>query len=79
MKTTRILTALLLPFALVPAAHAQSAPKYSADVPSYITTPDSVKTRIGTLKFKNGAPDPDTVRRFTTSSIFPRHVGLCRL
>ena len=35
---------------------AESAqPKYSADVPSYITTPDSVKTRIGTLKFKNGA------------------------
>jgi hypothetical protein len=48
---------------LAPYVRAESAqPKYSADVPSYITTPDSVKTRIGTLKFKNGAPDPDTVK-----------------
>lgn len=43
--------------------HAQSSqPKYSADVPSYISTPDSVKTRIGTLTFKDGAPDADTVK-----------------
>lgn len=37
-------------------------PKYSADVPSYITTPDEVKTRIGTLKFNDGAPDSKTVK-----------------
>jgi len=42
---------------------AQNAePKYSADVPSYITTPDSIETRIGTLRFKDGAPDSDTVK-----------------
>ncbi|MCX5494481.1 DUF1254 domain-containing protein [Kaistia dalseonensis] len=39
-------------------AHAE--PKYSADVPEKITTPESVDTRIGTLKFKNGAPDAAT-------------------
>ena len=42
----------------VPAA----APKYSPDVPAKITTPDTVETRIGTLRFKDGAPDPATVQ-----------------
>jgi hypothetical protein len=37
-------------------------PKYSPDVPAKITTPDTVKTRIGTLRFKDGAPDPATVQ-----------------
>jgi len=39
---------------------AQAEPKYSADVPAKITTPESVETRIGTLKFRNGAPDDVT-------------------
>ena len=29
---------------------------------AWITTPDSVETRIGTLKFHNGAPDEETVK-----------------
>jgi hypothetical protein len=59
----QIATASLLPL-LVTTAWAQSAapPKYSADVPSYITTPDSVETRIGTLSFKNGVPDQKTIQ-----------------
>jgi len=49
---------------LIAPALAQSAPppKYSADIPSYITTPDSVETRIGTLKFNNGVPDQKTIQ-----------------
>jgi hypothetical protein len=39
-----------------------TAPKYSPVVPAKITTPDTVETRIGTLRFKDGAPDPATVR-----------------
>jgi hypothetical protein len=39
----------------------QSEPKYAADAPSSITTPDSVSTSIGTLSFHNGAPDRKTV------------------
>ena len=39
-----------------------TSPKYSADVPSYITTPDAVETRIGTLKFNNGVPDQKTTQ-----------------
>jgi hypothetical protein len=37
-------------------------PKYSPDVPAKITTPDTVETRIGTLRFKEGAPDGATVQ-----------------
>ena len=38
-----------------------AAPQYAPDVPAKITTPDSVPTRIGTLRFKDGAPDAATV------------------
>src|SRR5262245_12862669 len=37
-------------------------PTYSPDVPAKITTPDTIETRIGTLRFKDGAPDPATVQ-----------------
>lgn len=46
-------------------AYAQApagSPKYAPDVPAKITTPESVETRIGTLRFKDGAPDPATVQ-----------------
>jgi hypothetical protein len=43
------------------AAFAEGTPTYSADVPSKITTPDRSDTRIGTLTFKDGAPDDKTV------------------
>ena len=42
-------------------AYAQ-APDYSPNIPAKITTPDSVQTRIGTLRFKDGTPDPATVQ-----------------
>jgi hypothetical protein len=38
------------------------APKYAPDVPAKITTPDTVSTRIGTLHFKDGAPDAATAQ-----------------
>jgi len=38
------------------------APKYAPDVPAKITTPDSIETRVGTLRFKDGAPDAATVQ-----------------
>ena len=46
---------LLVVAAAMPAwAQGQPAPKYSAKVPPSITTPDTVQTRIGTLKFFDG-------------------------
>ncbi|HYN79407.1 MAG TPA: DUF1254 domain-containing protein [Lamprocystis sp. (in: g-proteobacteria)] len=47
------------------ASHAQAladAPKFTPEVPVRITTPASVETRIGTLRFQDGAPDIATVR-----------------
>src|SRR5215831_7666158 len=48
---------------LVCAVSAVSAQKYKADVPPSITTPDSVDTRIGPLKFFDGLPDAATVQK----------------
>ena len=39
-----------------------AAPKYAPDVPAKLMTPDTVETRIGTLRFRDGAPDPATVQ-----------------
>jgi hypothetical protein len=56
-----VLVSLALPVAPAWVEHAQ-AQKYSADVPPKITTPDTVETRIGTLRFHHGAPDEKTVQ-----------------
>lgn len=47
-------------FLLAMSGAALAEPKFKADVPDKITTPDSVETSIGTLKFKDGAPDDAT-------------------
>jgi hypothetical protein len=52
----------------------QTAPTYSAKVPSYITTPDTVETRIGTLKSFDGLPDPETVQKVYDNLDFGRGV-----
>lgn len=38
-------------------AFADTPPKFSADAPAKITTPETAEARIGTLHFLNGAPD----------------------
>ena len=55
----RNLASLLL--ALVSFAAAAQAQEYKTDIPPAITIPDSVDTRLGTLKFKDGFPDDETV------------------
>ena len=40
----------------------QDRPKYAANVPASILTPDSIETRIGTLKFFDGMPSEETAR-----------------
>ena len=47
----------------VPVAKAQTEPKFSAKIPPYIMTPETVETRIGTLKFFDGQPDAETVKK----------------
>ena len=67
--------ALLAVATSIPAwGQGQPVPKYSAKVPSSITTPDTVDTRIGTLKFFDGLPDTETVRKVYDNLDFARGV-----
>jgi len=49
-------------WAQAPGGAPPAPPKYSPDVPAKITTPDSVSTRIGMLRFRDGAPDSATAQ-----------------
>jgi hypothetical protein len=54
--------ALLAGFGSLGPAQSADKPKYSANVPGSIETPDTVQTSIGTLRYKDGAPDKNTVK-----------------
>ncbi len=70
-----VVQAMLAIAASAPAwGQAPTAPIYSARAPSYITTPDTVETRIGALKFFDGLPDPDTVQKVYDNLDFARGV-----
>jgi hypothetical protein len=56
-----VLCALVADFMLV--ASEATALAEAPQVPSAITTPDKVETRLGTLEFKDGAPSAETVSK----------------
>ena len=74
VKASAIATLCLLGVCAGPAWAAGATPQFSADVPAKITTPDTVETRIGTLRFHNGAPDEATVKRVYDNLDFSRGV-----
>ena len=49
-------------------------PKMATDIPACITTPDSVETRLGTLRFFDGLPDEETVQKVFDNLDFQRGV-----
>jgi len=49
-------------FAQNPAAGEGPTPGYNNKIPAQIMTPDTVQTRIGTLRFADGVPTPETAR-----------------
>ena len=58
-------------------AHAQTTPpkmKMTTDIPAAITTPNSVDTRLGTLKFFDGFPDDATTQKVYDNLDFERGV-----
>ncbi len=80
MKTKRLQNLLVAALACVLAStttHAQTAPKMkmTTDIPPFLTTPDTVETRIGTLKFTDGFPDNATVEKCYDNLAFQRSVG----
>ncbi len=62
---------LLAGLIVLPCAHAQTY-KMETAVPTAITTPDKVETRIGTLKFDGGYPDAATVEKVYDNLDFQR-------
>src|SRR6516164_10947703 len=50
------------------------AQKYKTDIPPAIVTPDTVETRLGTLKFTDGFPDDATVQKVYDNLDFERSV-----
>jgi hypothetical protein len=48
--------------------------KMTTPIPPEITTPDVVETRLGTLRFFDGYPDPDTIARLYDNLDFQRGV-----
>ncbi|WP_108659986.1 DUF1254 domain-containing protein [Acuticoccus kandeliae] len=74
IRAFAFLTCVAASVATLAPVEAQTAPKFSADVPAWITTPDSVDTRIGTLRFHHGAPDAETASRVYDNLDFMRGV-----
>jgi hypothetical protein len=62
---------------MLTSTHAQTTPpkmKMTTDIPVPITTPDTVETRLGTLKFFDGFPDDATVEKVYDNLDFERGV-----
>jgi hypothetical protein len=74
-KTILTIANISLALALcAPSAWAQNTPGYNHQIPPQILTPDSVETRIGTLKFFDGFPDKDTTQKAYDNLDFMRGV-----
>ena len=76
MKATLIRNVAVMAASFVLTAQAQTAPKMkmTTDIPPQITTPDTVETRLGTLKFFDGFPDDATVEKVYDNLDFSRGV-----
>jgi hypothetical protein len=79
MKTARsqiLITAALVGALAATTTFAADAPKMkmTTPIPPEITTPDSVETRIGTLKFFDGFPDQATIDKVYDNLDFQRGV-----
>ena len=81
MKASSLRTLLLATaayaMAALPSAHAQTAPKMkmATEIPEAIVTPESVETRLGTLKFFDGYPDDTTTQKVYDNLDFMRGVS----
>lgn len=68
-------TPFLFATALASGSALAQSPEFAADVPSSISTPDTVETeRLGTLRFFDGTPDAETVEKVYDNLDFLRGV-----
>ena len=66
-----VVSNLAVQFAAFNTAHAQ---QYKTDIPPAITVPDSLDTRLGPLRFRDGFPDDATVKKVYDNLDFQRGV-----
>ncbi len=77
LKTMSLALTGLMVASLTSTAMAESPKmKMTTPIPPEITTPDKVKTRLGTLKFKNGMPDQASMDKIWNNLDFSRAVGV---
>lgn len=78
MKTMAVLATVFACALTAGIATAQDAPKMkmTTPIPAEITTPDTVETRIGTLKFHDGFPTDETVQKVYDNLAFQRGVNV---
>ncbi len=77
MKTTLFISLGFLGVAfLTPSGVAQAAdkPKYATETPAGIAAPAEIKTRLGTLRTKDGFPDKATIEKVYDNLDFQRGV-----
>lgn len=76
MKTFLTLAPAVLFLSLLATVTAEAQVKYkmTTAIPPSITTPDSVETSLGTLRFFDGFPDDETVRKVYDNLDFQRGV-----
>src|SRR5688572_9645835 len=78
MKTKTLFAAALVCALTTTTASAQTVPppkmKMTTDIPPAITTPETIETRLGTLKFDDGFPDDATVQKVYDNLDFQRGV-----
>ncbi len=75
MNRTQSLIAATIAGALAcSSAYAQKTPGFNNKIPASIMTPDTVESRIGTLKFVDSVPTPETVQKLYDHLDFLRGV-----
>ncbi|WP_421980818.1 DUF1254 domain-containing protein [Roseibium sp.] len=75
MKARLLKSAIAASLMVVPMTSQAKEPKFAADVPASIMTPDVVETQaLGTLHFDDGAPSPETVKKVFDNLDFYRGV-----
>jgi hypothetical protein len=73
-KHSKSLISFAAMLAIVATTITAGAQKMKTDIPPSITTPDTVETRLGTLKFHDGFPDDATVQKVYDNLDFQRGV-----
>jgi len=69
-----LVAVLILTTSLAGYVSAEVPPGYDTEIPSKIMTPDTIKTRIGKLKFFDGLPTEETTQKVFDNLDFMRGV-----